>query len=178
MEISSAALQTPPLCCVVCKSELHGLKKKFCSKKCSRDNDVRKLRVNLPVRRAARRERRQRISEMWGRDGNHSWFEAQNAAVDILLREGYEHVRLLCDYFTQSPFDICGDKTYGMHVFQITTRTHTAKRKQHRLAKDLRLFHKVIFVSMKLGAYIIKDFSPSGLAEITREEEVIMARRF
>lgn len=143
---------------------------------CSRQNDLKVVTIMRPESNRRRRERRQRISEMWGRNGRQDWFSAQSVCIDVLCKEGFTGVKLLTDYFGQSPFDICGFSDDAMHVFQITTRTHTDKRKQHRLARDLRLIHKVIFVSMKLGVYVIKDFSPGGLAEL-REEEVKSARK-
>ncbi len=124
-----------------------------------------------------RATRRRYISDVWGRDGRVVWGQAEQLATEILSQEGYEGIVLMTSYHRQSPFDIIAFKDDQGYVFQVTTRIHTDKKAAHRMARDMRLIHKALFVCIPLRCFVIKDFSPSGLAELG-VEEVDSARKF
>ena len=179
--------------CRLCLTPFHIYgHKKYCSDECSskwkaydkeawdilnHEHIMEYSKKYQPRNNDLRRVRRQQLYEYWGRSGRIDWRLAEDVSIDILKQEGFEDVKCLTNHSIQVPFDIIGFKQDQGFVFQVTTRSHTYKNWQHKLARDMRLIHKVLFISMKNNTYVLKDFSPSGISELNMME-VKQARRF
>lgn len=119
--------------------------------------------------------RRREIQRLWGVVGgekgtwrNLHWVDSEKVAVKVLEAEGYHNVRRL-DYFKTSPFDIRAEnESSQVWVFQITMRTHQDSHRWHlRLAEDLGLLWRVLYIRPRLDKYIIKSPYESGCEELT-----------
>lgn len=53
----------------------------------------------------------------------------------------------------------------------------TRKRSAHKLASDFGFIHRALFISLKLGTYVIRDFTSGGYSELN-ERLVRESRRF
>lgn len=167
-------------CGTCCSPECAAQNKTNMKKKWDMENKeyVKEYSCNYhPINIRLRKIRRQTIYDIWGRDGRKQWQLAEDIAVDVLNLEGYEDIKLITTYFRASPFDIVCFKDNQGYFFQVTSRTHTQKKTAHKVARDLRFIHKVLFVSPYCKKYIIKDFSPGGICELGIQE-VETARRF
>lgn len=123
---------------------------------------------------------------MWGIVGglkgtwvNRHWENAEKISLKILESEGYNHpIRL--NYFPTCPFDVTAIKNGIQCVFQITMRTHCDDLKRHiKLADDLGLEHRVIYVKPDLTGYVIKkargndELTLKDIKEVKRIENSI-----
>lgn len=169
------------VCCGKDCRKLHNLQKMNDWHRTHRRQELEYRTVPRRRRRWAilRRERRKNIYDIWGR--NNDWTLAERDAERILSLCGYTNV-IRFDDMPTCPFDIVAVKNEGFvdrHrvVFQVTTRTHTSKKRAHKLAKALGLHHMVIFISPIAKLFIIKDLTDGGLAELN-EGEVKSASRY
>ena len=139
------------------------------------DLEVKKRQYHYKRNEVKRREWRQKIQDLWGRDGKNCWKKAEELAAKILEQEGYTNIVNLSKLSSQSPFDYFAIKDGKRYVFQITVRTHTMKPVAAKYADLFGLEYRTIFIKHDLTRYIIKAGSSPHLSlkDIDEAKEVM-----
>jgi len=113
-----------------------------------------------------RRYRRKSLQKLWGDTGRLVWHESESIdLIELILKnEGFSNVINLNSYFKHFVFDYYAEKNGERYVFQITTRTHTNKTKQHYLSELFGMRHLTIFIKHDLKHYVVKEGANPELA--------------
>lgn len=110
---------------------------------------------------AARIVRRREIQRRWGilgkRHSLHAGAEAERYALSVLGAE-YDEVRRLSVLWPHFQYDIVARRGLDRHLYQITTRTHTATLGKHlEVAELLGCRYFVMFVRPNLTFHLVRE---------------------